>query len=158
MSAVAEPDVLPGRTPAPAVPMTLAETGLGADQVEQLLIKTLYAGEATGLALAERMRLQYSVFEVILERARAERLIEVRGAVGTGGASYRYALTDAGRARASICMSTATSARRRSRWRATSRRCARLRTRAATSIASACARASRTSWCPTRSSSSSVRR
>ena len=37
------------RTPAPPVPVTLEDTGLGADQVEQLLIKTLYGGEATGL-------------------------------------------------------------------------------------------------------------
>jgi hypothetical protein len=100
MSAVAAVDVMPDRSPAPPVPVTLADTGLAADQVEQLLIKTLYAGEATGLALAERLRLQFSVFEVLLERVRAERLVEVRGAVGSGGASYRYALTDAGRERA----------------------------------------------------------
>ena len=100
MSALATVEATPGRTPAPQVPVTLADTGLAADQVEQLLIKTLYGGEATGLVLADRMRLQYSVFEVILERVRAEHLVEVRGAVGSGGASYRYALTDAGRERA----------------------------------------------------------
>ena len=100
MSALASVDVMPRRAAAPPMPTTLAETGLGIDQVEQLLIKTLYSGEATGLMLAERMRLQYTVFEAILERVRAERLVEVRGAVGAGGASYRYALTDAGRDRA----------------------------------------------------------
>ena len=100
MSALASVEVMPRRASAPPMPTTLAETGLGPDQVEQLLIKTLYSGEATGLALAERMRLQYTVFEAILERVRAERLVEVRGMTGAGGASYRYALTDAGRDRA----------------------------------------------------------
>jgi hypothetical protein len=86
--------------PAPAVPATLEDTGLGADQLEQLLIKTLYGGEATGLGLADRVRLPYTIFERILERIRAERLIEVRGTVGTStGANYRYALTDLGRDR-----------------------------------------------------------
>jgi hypothetical protein len=80
-------------------PHTLADTGLGADLVEQLLIKTLYGGEATGLALSERMCLPFGVFEPIVERARAERLIEVRGATGTSASSYRYCLTDLGRDR-----------------------------------------------------------
>ena len=71
-----------------------------ADQVEQLLVKTLYAGELTGLALADRMRLPYAILEPLIERLRAEQLIEVRGAAGTGSAGYRYALTDNGRDRA----------------------------------------------------------
>ena len=82
-----------------AAPHTLEETGLGADLVEQLLIKTLYGGEASGIALSERMRLPFAVFEPIIERARAERLIEVRGAIGTTASSYRYGLTDLGRDR-----------------------------------------------------------
>jgi len=81
-------------------PHTLEDTGLGADLVEQLLIKTLYGGEATGLALSERMCLPFGVFEPIVERARAERLIEVRGATGNTASSYRYCLTDIGRDRA----------------------------------------------------------
>jgi hypothetical protein len=81
-------------------PHSLAETGLGADLVEQLLIKTLYGGEATGVALSERLCLPFSVFEPIIERSRAERLIEVRGATGTTAPSYRYGLTDLGRDRA----------------------------------------------------------
>ena len=84
----------------PPIPATLDQTGLPPDQIEQLLIKTLYGGEATGLALAERVRLPYGLFEPLLERMRAERLIEVRGMTGTGGATYRYVLTDLGRDRA----------------------------------------------------------
>ena len=83
-----------------AAPHTLEQTGLGADVVEQLLIKTLYGGESSGIALSERMCLPFVVFEAIIERARAERLIEVRGATGTTTSSYRYGLTDLGRDRA----------------------------------------------------------
>ena len=78
---------------APPLPRTLAETGLAADHVEQLLIKTLYTGEASGHAIAERIRLSWTILEPLVEHARAERLVEVRGATGTGGAAYRYALT-----------------------------------------------------------------
>ena len=95
-----KPDSTTQKTPAPPVPVTLADTGLGADQVEQLIIKALYGGEATGLALADRLRLPYPILEPIIERARQERTIEVRGALGSGGSTYRYALTDAGRDRA----------------------------------------------------------
>jgi hypothetical protein len=85
---------------APPVPVTLEDTGLGADKIEQLLIKALYGGETTGLLLADDIRLPYTILEPLVERARAERLIEVRGATGTGSAGYRYALTDLGRDRA----------------------------------------------------------
>lgn len=84
----------------PAVPSTLEETGLTADQVEQLVIKSLYGGEATGHALADRLRLSFAILSPLVERVRAERLLEVRGATGTSAAGYRYALTDLGRDRA----------------------------------------------------------
>jgi hypothetical protein len=84
----------------PRVPTSLEETGIGADQIEQLVVKTLYGGEASGLALADRIRLPYPILEPLVERVRAERLVEVRGSTGSGSAGYRYALTDAGRARA----------------------------------------------------------
>ena len=100
MSATVSTLVRPQGVPAPAVPVTLADTGLGADQVEQLVVKALYGGEATGLSLADRLRLPYTVLEPIIERARQERVIEVRGAFGSTTSTYRYALTDAGRDRA----------------------------------------------------------
>ncbi len=86
--------------PAPPQPATMEATGLSVDQLEQLLIKTLYGGEASGRTLADRVRLPYAVLEPLVERARGERLIEVRGADGVSSASYRYALTDLGRDRA----------------------------------------------------------
>jgi hypothetical protein len=81
-------------------PTSIAETGLSADQLGQLLVKTLYGGEASGTRLAERLCLPYSVLESVLEHGRVEKLLEVRGASGTGTAGYRYALTDLGRDRA----------------------------------------------------------
>jgi hypothetical protein len=84
----------------PAPPATIAETGLHPDTLSQLLLKTLVAGEATGTALAEKLRLPYSVLDALVQHARVEKLVEVRGATGTGTAGYRYALTDLGRDRA----------------------------------------------------------
>ena len=91
--------------PFPA-PATLEQTGLAPDQIEMLMIKILYGGEATGLTVADRMRLPFQIIEPLLDRTRAERLLEVRGMAGSGTASYRYALTDLGRDRAQQYLST----------------------------------------------------
>ena len=91
---------VPRAASAPPVPVTLEDTGLTADKIEQLLIKVLHSGEASGLQLSDAVRLPYPILEPIIERCRAERLVEVRGAAGAGTAGYRYALTDLGRERA----------------------------------------------------------
>jgi hypothetical protein len=96
-SAVSETLPAAGVPPAPG---SLLDTGLSPDQVLQLVAKSLYGGEASGLTLADRLRLPFQILEPIVERARVEHLIDVRGAAGTGAATYRYALTDEGRARA----------------------------------------------------------
>ena len=74
-------------------PRSLQETGIGGDQIEQLLVKTLYSGEATGLGIAEQMCLPFHILEPLV-------LMEVKGTTGSGAANYRYALTDGGRDRA----------------------------------------------------------
>jgi hypothetical protein len=84
----------------PPPPTTIAETGLHPDTLAQLMLKTLIAGESSGTHLAENMRLPYSVLDALIQHARVEKLIEVRGASGAGSAGYRYALTDLGRERA----------------------------------------------------------
>ncbi len=84
----------------PPPPNTMAETGLHPDSLAQLLLKTLIGGEASGTSLADRMRLPYTVLESIVQHARTEKLIEVRGTSGVGTAGYRYVLTDLGRDRA----------------------------------------------------------
>ncbi len=89
----------PSAAAAPQVPRTLAETGLAIDHIEQLILKTLYNGELSGTAIADSMRLPFSLLEPLIERARGERMLEVRGATGTGSAGYRYVLTDLGRDR-----------------------------------------------------------
>jgi hypothetical protein len=99
-TATMSPVVIPNTAPPPPAPKSLQETGLSADQLEHLLIKTLYSGENTGLTIADRMRLPFTMIEPLVERVRAEQLVEVRGTTGSGSASYRYALTDAGRDRA----------------------------------------------------------
>jgi hypothetical protein len=87
--------------PAPgAPPATVAETGLHPDTLAQLLLKTLLNGEATGSSLAERMRVPYSLLDALVQHARIEKLLEVRGMTGVGNAGYRYVLTDLGRDRA----------------------------------------------------------
>ena len=83
----------------PQAPRTLEALGVGSDLIEQLLIKTLYTGEATGHVLSERLRVWFTILEPLIERARAEHLIEVKGSTGSGSAGYRYALTDLGRDR-----------------------------------------------------------
>ena len=98
-TAIAPDPVITQPTPA-APPATIAETGLHPDALAQLLLKTLVAGEASGTSLAEKLRLPYSVLDSLIQHARVEKLVEVRGAAGAGAAGYRYILTDLGRDRA----------------------------------------------------------
>lgn len=95
----APPEIATQPTP-PGPPATIAETGLHPDALAQLLLKTLVGGEATGTGLSAHLRLPYSVLDALVQHARVEKLVEVRGATGTGTASYRYSLTDLGRDRA----------------------------------------------------------
>jgi hypothetical protein len=98
---VARPAGTPAAQPTPPPPpATIAETGLHPDTLAQLMLKTLVAGEASGTTLAEKLRLPYSVLDALIQHARVEKLVEVRGSAGTGSAGYRYILTDLGRDRA----------------------------------------------------------
>ena len=90
----------PARPMPPAPPATLQETGLHPDTLSQLMLKTLVAGECSGTQLSEKLRLPYSVLDALIQHARVEKLIEVRGTSGVGNAGYRFALTDLGRDRA----------------------------------------------------------
>jgi predicted ATPase with chaperone activity len=85
----------------PLAPSTLAQAGLNADLVESLLLKSLhFGGDLTGTELARRLGLSFSVFESCLEFLKQQRLCEIGGGSVFGGASFRYRITDAGRARA----------------------------------------------------------
>jgi hypothetical protein len=88
------------RAPVPPEPTTLEATGLPYESLKQLIVKALFAGELSGLALGERLCLPYALLESLMEHLRTEALIEVRGAAGAGTAGFRYALTSLGRERA----------------------------------------------------------
>jgi hypothetical protein len=100
LSAVAEKLEARSQAKPPVPPATIADTGLHPDTLAQLMLKTLIAGEASGTQLSDRMRLPYSVLDALIQHARIEKLIEVKGTSGAGSAGYRYALTDLGRDRA----------------------------------------------------------
>ena len=85
---------------APPKPSSLEATGLAPDTLGSLIVKMLYGGETSGMGLADRVCLPYGILEPLLEKLRVEQLIEVKRALGTGSAGYRYALTDSGRDRA----------------------------------------------------------
>ena len=91
------PQAVPTPPPPPA---TMEDTGLHPDTLNQLMLKTLVAGESTGTGLSDKLRLPYSILDALIQHARVEKLVEVRGTSGAGSAGYRYALTDLGRDRA----------------------------------------------------------
>jgi len=99
---LAPTDLSSTTAPVPPAPVTVDDTGIPADRLTQLMLKTLYIGEATGTALADRMRLPFSVLGPLLEAARVQMQVEVLGTTSAtaGAAGYRYALTDVGRDRA----------------------------------------------------------
>ncbi len=86
----------------PPAPATIDDTGLSYEQLKQLIVKALYAGELSGLALADKLCLPYMLLESLVEHLRIEKLLEVRGAHGSGTAGYRYALTELGRERGGV--------------------------------------------------------
>jgi hypothetical protein len=100
MPAVTESPFSKLAVPPPAPPNTIEETGVHPDTLAQLMLKTLVAGEHSGTGLSEKLRVPYSVLDALIQHARVEKLLEVRGTSGAGSAGYRYVLTDLGRDRA----------------------------------------------------------
>lgn len=85
----------------PDAPRSLAASGLSLDLITQLALKSLhFSGELEGAELASRLGLLWPVVEPAMEELKAQRQIEVVGGSFLGGATYRYRITDAGRARA----------------------------------------------------------
>jgi hypothetical protein len=103
MSLTLESPVATAALIAPPKPQDLQGTGLGWDTVAAIILKVLHEGEASGMQVADRLCLPYSILEPLIEKLRLEALVEVKSAAGTGTAGYRYALTDAGRDRARRC-------------------------------------------------------
>ena len=89
--------------PVPAAPRDLDESGLNVDLVTQLALKTLHlSGTLSGLELATRLGVQFSVIESSLDEMKWQHHVEVVAGSMIGGAAYRYRITDAGRERAAL--------------------------------------------------------
>jgi len=85
----------------PPAPRTLAEAGLSHELVLQLLLKHLhFSADLTGQDLSQRLGLEFTVIEKVLETLRFSHLCEVAGGSVIGGPSFRYRITDEGRRRA----------------------------------------------------------
>ena len=89
--------------PPPSAPTTLQEAGLSLDLVVQLALKTLhFVGELTGVELASRLGLRYSVIEPAMLMLKSHQHVDIGGGTMVGGPSYRFRITDAGRTRAQL--------------------------------------------------------
>jgi predicted ATPase with chaperone activity len=96
---LAVPEVLPH----PSAPITLEETGLSLDLLLQLTLKHMhFAGELTGSELAQRLGLRFSAIEPAVHALKSQHQLEIIGGAMIGPASFRYRITDSGRARVSI--------------------------------------------------------
>lgn len=85
----------------PPAPTTLEAAGLGLDLVIQLVLKLLhFAGELTGVEIARRLGLEFSVVEPALDFLKRLHQCEIVGGAVLGGPSYLHRITDAGRQRA----------------------------------------------------------
>jgi predicted ATPase with chaperone activity len=87
----------------PLAPTTIEESGLSLDLLLQLALKTLhFAGELTGTELGQRLGLNFSVIEPVVDLLKEQRQVEIAGGAMVGRASYRFRITDAGRVRAAL--------------------------------------------------------
>ena len=95
---IAEPT--PPMSP-PAV-ACLEDTGLTRDFLIGLIAKTLHQRDSlTGFEIADAVALPFAIVDGILLDLQSERMLEVRQTDGPARSSYRFALTRAGRDRAS---------------------------------------------------------
>lgn len=86
------------KIPEPAAPGSLQEAGLRPDLVMQLLAKSLhFAGELSGMELADRLGVPFNVIEPGIDALKAQRLCEIVGGTSLGPPSYTYRITQLGR-------------------------------------------------------------
>ena len=85
----------------PPAAATLQQAGLGQDLVVQLILKLLHFGaDYTGAQIAERLGLEFSAIEPVLDFLKRTHQCEAFGGAMLGGPSFQYRITDAGRRRA----------------------------------------------------------
>jgi predicted ATPase with chaperone activity len=98
---IAPPIFAPDEPDAPPMPATLADTGLSAGFVADLLLKTLYVrGVLLGQDLAEAVRLPLALVDEQLHLLQQRQAVVVRGTSGHGRGAYLFDLAPAGRDRA----------------------------------------------------------
>lgn len=94
-----------GLPEAPSAPETLQESGLTLGFLNDLILRTLYTrGGMLGLDLARFLCLPFKVIEEGLRFLKDEKCLEVVGGDLIGRVSYRFNLTEVGRARAQDAM------------------------------------------------------
>jgi predicted ATPase with chaperone activity len=87
----------------PSSPTTREATGLSADLFVQLVLKLLhFSGELSGIEIARRLGVEFSVIEPTLEFIKRLHQCEIVGGAGLGGPTFRYRITDSGRQRAML--------------------------------------------------------
>jgi hypothetical protein len=87
----------------PPSPTTLEATGLNQDLFVQLILKQLhFSGELTGIELARRLGVEFSVIDPALDFVKRLHQCEIVGGAGIGGPTFRYRITDSGRQRAML--------------------------------------------------------
>jgi hypothetical protein len=85
----------------PPAPNSLAETGLTLEFISDLSLKhILYMGEFRLADLAERLGLPTALLDEAIELLRREKLVEVRSASQFVKSSFRFVITETGKARA----------------------------------------------------------
>lgn len=85
----------------PRAPTTLAESGLSLAQICDLILKQVYMqGAVLGIDLARQSRLPFNVIDEGLVCLKEQKCLEVSSGELIGRVSYRFNLTDHGRARA----------------------------------------------------------
>lgn len=85
----------------PAVPMTIADTGLELSQIADLLMKhILFMGDFKISDLSERVKLSLPVIESAMESLRRDKFIEVKGGTGYAAVTYTFKISDTGKNRA----------------------------------------------------------
>jgi predicted ATPase with chaperone activity len=91
----------------PRCPITREEAGLSLDLCTQLVLKLLhFSGELTGLEIAKRLGVEFSVIEPAIDFLKRLHQCEIVGGSSIGGPSFRYRITDAGRQRAMLFLET----------------------------------------------------
>jgi hypothetical protein len=87
----------------PSSPTTREATGLTQDLFIQLIVKLLhFSGELTGIEIARRLGVEFSVIEPPLDFIKRLHQCEIVGGAGIGGPTFRYRITDSGRQRAML--------------------------------------------------------